>query len=58
MSLTGSSIIGGASTKNPRNAGEFYVTPRACTEALIKECPWFLDGTVWEQRAETVQSLK
>ena len=47
--MKSSTIIGGKSPQNSRNAADFYATPRECTNALIDNFDWlFRGGRIWE----------
>ena len=47
--MKSSTIIGGKSPKNSRNAADFYATPRECTNALLDNFDWlFRGGRIWE----------
>ena len=47
--MKSSTIIGGASSQNSRNAADFYATPRDCTVALLKNYQRLFEGSrVWE----------
>ena len=47
--MKASTIIGGKSPKNSRNAADFYATPRECTNALLDNFDWlFRGGRIWE----------
>lgn len=47
--MRSSTIIGGSSDRNKRQSADFYATPPACTNALLKAFrPLFLGKTVWE----------
>lgn len=41
-------MMGGASEIHDRNHADFYPTPVECTVALLKRCPEFTNGLVWE----------
>jgi len=47
--MKSSTIIGGASSQNSRNAADFYATPPECTVALLKNYQRLFEGSrVWE----------
>jgi len=47
--MRSSTIIGGKSPKNSRNAADFYATPPECTIALLEHFDWlFRGGRIWE----------
>ena len=47
--MESSVIIGGASSKNARNAADYYATPRDCTVALLRRFSWLFEGqSIWE----------
>jgi len=47
--MRASTIIGGASSTNSRNAADFYATPPECTVALLKNFQHLFEGgRVWE----------
>ena len=47
--MKSSTIIGGASSQNSRNAADFYATPPECTVALLKNFQHLFEGgRVWE----------